>query len=100
TLRQRLRESPGELDALLQGVIERTTGGAALELVEFVRDRLLKSVGEHYDWPGNVRELEQAVRRILVTGHYEPQRVHSPDAVSALPQRIRDGGIDADELLS
>jgi transcriptional regulator with PAS, ATPase and Fis domain len=99
-LRQRLRESPGELDVLLQSVIERTTGGAALELVEFVRERLLKSVGEHYDWPGNVRELEQAVRRILVTGSYEPQRVQSHDALSALPQRIRDGNIDADELLA
>jgi transcriptional regulator with AAA-type ATPase domain len=100
TLRQRLRESPGELDALLQSVIDRTTGGAALELVEFVRERLLKSVGEHYEWPGNVRELEQAVRRILITGSYEPQRVQSHDALAVLPQRIRDGKIDADELLA
>jgi transcriptional regulator with AAA-type ATPase domain len=100
TLRQRLRELPGELDALLQSVIERTTGGAALELVEFVRERLLKSVGENYDWPGNVRELEQAVRRILITGSYEPQRAQAHDALSALPQRIRAGNIDADELLA
>ncbi len=100
TLRQRLRESPGELDALLQSMIARMTGGAALELVEFVRERLARSVGENYDWPGNVRELEQAVRRVLLTGRYEPQRIQSHDALSALPQRIRDGSIDADELLA
>lgn len=100
TLRQRLRESPGELDALLQNLIERMTGEAAPAFVEFVRARLTKSVGEHYEWPGNVRELEQAVRRVLVTGSYEPQRVQHHDAVAALPQRIRDGNIDADELLA
>ncbi len=99
-LRQRLRESPGELEALLQSMVERMTGGSAPELVEFVRTRLAESVGEDYGWPGNVREMEQAVRRVLVTGSYEPQRVQHRDAVTALPERIRDANIDADELLA
>lgn len=100
TLRQRLAENPQELHTLLQEVIRRTTGEATPELIEFVRERLTLSVGEAYAWPGNVRELEQAVRRILVTGKYEPQRTSAADEVEILAAAMRDGGMDAEELLS
>jgi DNA-binding NtrC family response regulator len=99
-LRQRLRESPGELGALLQSIIKRMTGESADELMAFVREGLIASVGEIYEWPGNVRELEQAVRRILITGRYEPQRVRSREPALELAQRMREGAIDADELLA
>ncbi len=99
-LRQRLREFPGELDELLQGIIERMTGGRTPELVAFVREVLVASVGADYEWPGNVRELEQAVRRVLITGRYEPQRLSPGSAVAELSRRINEGAIDADELLA
>lgn len=99
-LRQRLRETPAELDALLESMLERMTGGTAPELVEFVRQTLHESVGKNYDWPGNVRELEQAVRRILITRHYEPQQGRARDRSEEVAARMRDGTIDADELLS
>jgi transcriptional regulator with AAA-type ATPase domain len=99
-LRQRLHESPGELDALLHSLLQRLAGEAAPDLAGFVRETLLESVGEHYDWPGNVRELEQAVRRILITRRYEPQRGHARDVSEELTRRMRDGTIDADELLA
>jgi transcriptional regulator with AAA-type ATPase domain len=99
-LRQRLRESPGELDALLQNLVTRMADTDAGELVTFVRDRLLTAVGENYAWPGNVRELEQAVRRILITGTYEPQRGHERDAAAEIVRRLRDATMDADQLLA
>jgi transcriptional regulator with AAA-type ATPase domain len=99
-LRQRIRESPRELSLLLDSMVRRMTGDPADELVVFVRERLLASAGADYDWPGNVRELEQAVRRILVTRHYEPQRTRDHDSAADLGRRIQDGSIDADELLS
>ena len=99
-LRQRLHECPEELNALLENMIQRMTGESARELVEFVRDVLVTSIGVHYEWPGNVRELEQAVRRILITRTYEPQRIHETDAVAEFCRRVRDGSIDAEELLS
>src|SRR6185436_16388224 len=91
SLQQRLRECPGELDALLTNLVYRTTGESESELIGFVRERLLASVGEHYEWPGNVRELEQAVRRILITGSYEPQRVVEHDLPAQLCRRMSEG---------
>ncbi|RYH60391.1 MAG: sigma-54-dependent Fis family transcriptional regulator [Alcaligenaceae bacterium] len=69
-LRQRLREEPKELDALLKYIVQRITGGAASELLPLVHAGLSGAIERDYDWPGNVRELEQAVRRILVTRTY------------------------------
>jgi len=99
-LRQRLRESPGELDALLASLLQRMAGEAAPELTGFVREMLVESVGAHYDWPGNVRELEQAVRRILITRRYEPQRGQARDVSEEVARRMSEGTIDADELLA
>jgi transcriptional regulator with AAA-type ATPase domain len=100
TLRQRLRESQGELEALLRNLLGRMAGDGANELVPFVHERLMTSVGEDYEWPGNVRELEQAVRRILITGGYAPERAPALDGTAQLSRRMQDGSIDADELLS
>ncbi|ABA90009.2 sigma-54-dependent transcriptional regulator [Syntrophotalea carbinolica DSM 2380] len=70
-LRQRLAEDPGELEAMVRVILLRMLGGQGEELVDFVCSTLVDSVGPIYHWPGNVRELEQAIRRILVTGHYQ-----------------------------
>ncbi|HTD67812.1 MAG TPA: sigma 54-interacting transcriptional regulator [Candidatus Limnocylindria bacterium] len=100
SLRQRLLECPEELHVLLASLVQRMTGETGSELIGFVRERLIVSLGEHYEWPGNVRELEQAVRRVLITGSYEPRRAAERDFADGLSRRMRDGSIDADELLS
>jgi hypothetical protein len=48
-----------------------------------------------------VRELEQAVRRILLTKHYEgDHKAVAPDLRSQLAAGIDRGSLDADTLLS
>src|SRR6185436_18199609 len=74
SLRQRVAEDPGELNLLLETILERTAGERWPELLPIVRDQLQKTPGRTYHWPGNVRELEQAVRRVLLHGIYEPER--------------------------
>jgi DNA-binding NtrC family response regulator len=41
-----------------------------------------RDVGKAYPWPGNVRELEQAIRRVLVTGHYRGDTRSTPSSAS------------------
>jgi len=71
-LRQRLREDAGELADILGVTVANILGQPSPELVRGVVASLKRSPGPDYAWPGNVRELEQAVRRILVAGRYEP----------------------------
>ncbi len=79
-LRQRIAESPRELDALTGYLMTRICGdGWKFPMV----GKLRESVGKHYAWPGNVRELEQAIRRILLTGAYEVARPEPPPDLSA-----------------
>lgn len=100
-LRQRLQESRTELEFLVQHLLTRMTGNAAPELVDLVLKVLRQSVGAHYAWPGNVRELEQAVRRILLTNHYEGDIRGVPnDLRSRLFADLDHGTLDADALLA
>jgi DNA-binding NtrC family response regulator len=69
TLRERLSGAPDELRFLGGHLLERMTGWAGGEEKEQVLTCLEEGVPEGYGWPGNVRELEQALRRILLTGH-------------------------------
>ena len=101
SLRQRLRENPRELDAMLDHVIRRMTGEASPELVQWAREAIERDVGPHYAWPGNVRELEQAVRRILLTSHYEGDRkTVAPDRHARLASDMEAGSLNARELLT
>jgi len=102
TLRERLRESPAELEQLVQLVLERTTGSGERGLAGVVLEALARDVPRGYGWPGNVRELEQAVRRILMTGGYRPELepAGSADAEERLVERLRAGRLTADELLA
>jgi transcriptional regulator of acetoin/glycerol metabolism len=96
SLRERLAEDPGELDLLLETILERTAGPSWSELLPTVRERLEKSAGRNYHWPGNVRELEQAVRRVLLHGHYHPER---DDSNSSLFDGLLEAELTVSELL-
>jgi DNA-binding NtrC family response regulator len=101
SLRQRLRENPRELDAMLKHVILRLTGEASKELLELVREVLGMDLGLHYGWPGNVRELEQAVRRILLTRHYQGDHsVAASDLQARIAAGIAAASLNARELMT
>ena len=70
TLRERIAESPRELEGLVGLLVMRIAGEQRAELVSVTLEALRRDVPRDYAWPGNVRELEQAVRRILLTGRY------------------------------
>ena len=70
TLRQRIGESPRELEDLVRLLVERIAGEPRADLLAQVLGALARDLPGGYAWPGNVRELEQAVRRVLLTGRY------------------------------
>jgi DNA-binding NtrC family response regulator len=100
TLRQRIAESPAELEKLVGVLVARVAGEPRPELAAKVMDALEAFLPKGYAWPGNVRELEQAVRRILLTGAYRPpQAAPGADADTQLASDVRQGQLTADELL-
>ena len=101
TLRQRLAEDPRELAVMLGGLVERLVGTPSPALVQRIDDTLTQSPGATYAWPGNVRELEQAARRILLSGAYQPQPAGAADAApSSLAQAMEQGSLDAEQLVA
>jgi transcriptional regulator with GAF, ATPase, and Fis domain len=81
----------------LETILERMIGAKWVEVVETVRTRLAESPGSKYEWPGNVRELEQAVRRIIVSGSYTPQRTTRNETIESV---INGAEITIEELLA
>lgn len=101
TLRQRIGESPAELEHLARLLVARITGTESDELVSSVLESLESNLPRGYPWPGNVRELEQAVRRILLTGRYAAEVAQlAPGEEATLIEKLRAGELTADELLS
>jgi hypothetical protein len=101
TLRQRIQESPAELEQLVRLLVTRIAGEQAVDLARSVLEALGRDLPRGYRWPGNVRELEQAVRRILLTSTYAGERGQpAPNEEDALADRLRGGQLTADELLS
>jgi transcriptional regulator with AAA-type ATPase domain len=98
SLRERLREDPAELDLLLEAILSRMTGGRSPNLLDHISVTLKKTLPPDYPWPGNVRELEQAVRRILLTGSYNPEP--AAPVGDALAQEFRALTLTADQLLA
>ena len=105
TLREQLDDSPGDLRAMARFVVDRMVErpGEARSVTAMVVEALKDSPGENYAWPGNFRELEQAVRNVVIRGHYEPRP--TPAATQAEPeaeliQLLRDRPWTADELLN
>jgi transcriptional regulator with AAA-type ATPase domain len=102
-LRQRLKEDPEEMNALLELLVERTLGEPSSEWVVLVRDVLYRDLGENYAWPGNVRELEQAVRRIVLSRECRRNLYAKPtpdDLSGQIQQGINKGDLTAKQLLS
>jgi DNA-binding NtrC family response regulator len=100
SLAQRIREDPGELDDLLQVVIQRIVGEPSDELAGRVKAQIRWSPGVDYPWPGNVRELEQCVRRILMKQEYTPLACRSEsDLASRLKIGIEKQALDAKSLM-
>jgi DNA-binding NtrC family response regulator len=83
TLRERIAESPRELEDLVSLLVMRIAGEQQAELVSIALEALHRDVPRDYAWPGNVRELEQAVRRVLLTGRY----VSDLGGAAAAPQK-------------
>src|SRR5438045_249991 len=101
TLRQRIAESPAELEQLVRLLVARVTGAKAPDLVAAVLAALGSGLPSGYAWPGNVRELEQAVRRILLTGRYAADKPQSaPGEEEALLDKLRTGELTAADLLA
>lgn len=100
SLAQRIREDPGELDDLLQVVIQRIVGEPSEELTQWVKTQILRAPGIDYTWPGNVRELEQCVRRILLKREYAPLSGQAPpDLTAQLRTGLQHQSLDAKSLL-
>jgi len=101
SLRQRIAETPKELNDLISLIVQRLMGDVSSETIEMVRTTIMKSLGKDYAWPGNVRELEQAVRRIILTRSYQgDHKAAAPDLCSKLQSGIQDGSMNADALLA
>ena len=102
-LRQRLREDGGELTLLLESILRRIAGeGTFPREVQLVARVLERDLGPDYPWPGNVRELEQAVKRIVITGHYRgmERETRGKDDHGHLLARMEEGALSAEELLA
>lgn len=100
TLRQRIEGSPRELEDLVRLLVARIAGEDNAELTALVMESIGRDLPRDYPWPGNVRELEQAVRRILLTGHYDGEQPKAPsDEIEQLTEQMRAGTLAADELL-
>jgi transcriptional regulator with AAA-type ATPase domain len=101
TLRQRIQESPAELEQLVQLLVARIAGERAAERTASVMEALERDLPRGYPWPGNVRELEQAARRVLLTGRCAGvMAAAAPGEEDALAEKVRAGELTADELLS
>ncbi|MDA1117073.1 MAG: sigma 54-interacting transcriptional regulator [Proteobacteria bacterium] len=101
TLRQRIAESPAELELMVRLLVSRIAGAEVPDLVTLVLEALEANLPQGYPWPGNVRELEQAVRRILLTGRYAGETAPAAvDEEDALAEKLRAGDLSADELLA
>jgi len=102
TLRQRLQETPEELDSLLENILTRLAGESTNREKQLIQKVLKRETGAAYHWPGNVRELEQAVKRIILTGHYQGSKTTEKQDKSgdSLTQSFTDGTMNAESLLA
>ena len=95
-LRQRIRETPRELDMLVGHLMGRICGH---ELQLPLLESLKASVDKNYAWPGNVRELEQAIRRIMITGTYQGDSSVEAAEGAELSHAVEAGNLTAKELV-
>ena len=80
-------------------LVNRITGSENDRIVNIVLDTLAADLPPDYPWPGNVRELEQAVRRIVLTGHYRGDMTTSTSTLEEdVVQQMRAGQLDLKQL--
>lgn len=77
-LRERIKETPSELDDLLDFTIKKMTGTRSEKLILKIKRIIFRQLGKDYPWPGNVRELEQCVRSTLLRRDYSGKHTASP----------------------
>ena len=100
SLREQLRDAPGELRNLVVFVSERVVGpDGAAELADEVLACVERDLGPDYPWPGNVRELEQCVRNVLVRKEYRPPAAAGRGPAGDLAAELGEGSLTAEELL-
>jgi two-component system response regulator HydG len=101
-LRQRLREEPTEMDNLLGSILSRLAGKTPEREQQLVKKVLKRDLGPDHPWPGNVRELEQAVKRIILTGHYQVMKSDARmlDDADRLARGIKEGVLSAESLIT
>ncbi len=114
TLREQLRDAPGDLRTLILIVSRRALRDSAEEPARAaaeVERWILTHLGADYAWPGNVRELEQCVRNVLVRGEYQPHPAAdatrsaaddsgiAPDEADMLADAMRQGSLTAEQLV-
>jgi DNA-binding NtrC family response regulator len=96
-LRARIEESPGELEQLVRLLVTRMTGAESHDFESRILETLSKELPSGYPWPGNVRELEQAIRRIILTGHYQGTEYEGSNHYI---NQVAQGELSTNELLS
>lgn len=101
-LRQRLQEDPAEMDNLLKSILSRLAGNTTEREQQLVKKVLKRDLGSDHPWPGNVRELEQAIKRIILTGHYHAAKNDAGmlDDVDRLAKEVKEGTLSAESLLT
>ena len=100
SLREQLRDAPGELRNLVLFVSERVIGAeGAAQLADEVLECIARDLGPDYPWPGNVRELEQCVRNVLIRKQYRPPAARRSSASDDLAAALGEGRVSARELL-
>ncbi len=101
TLRERIADTPEELEELVAALLSRMTGEAAVVLHERIMDAL-DALPAGYPWPGNVRELEQALRRVILNGCFVPDALPGGPESGADPwlAATEAGTLDAADLLA
>ena len=101
TLRQRIREDESELPELIRSLSLKILGTDNHEFCKTALAIIDKKLSRHYSWPGNVRELEQAIRRIILTGSYEGEKIfQETDKTKLFIREIQSSSLNADELLA
>ncbi len=102
-LRTRIKESPSELDDLLNFTIHRMTGMHSKKLTQQVKRIIDRRLGKNYHWPGNVRELEQCVRSVLLKKDYRGKEIIDPAELSlstTLQRGIKEKTIAVPDLVA
>jgi transcriptional regulator with GAF, ATPase, and Fis domain len=100
SLREQLREAPGELRVLTRHIARRVVGDDAEALTDEVVAWIDEHLGPTYAWPGNVRELEQCIRNVLIRRGYEPRLTPPGDVQDRLADDFCGGRLSADDVLN